>query len=538
MDEFDIRRVVKSFGHAARRCKEGGIDGIETVGGGHLIGQFLSPSTNVRTDGFGGSVENRCRFGLMVFEEMRRQVGDDFLLGFRHVIDEGEGTDSLSFEQSLEIALIFQRAGFVDFFNALYGKFDTERALAVQYMPGMDSPIAPWLAAVGNFRREVKLPVFHAARIADIATARHGIREGMLDMVGMTRPHIADPYIVKKIEAGVEHTIRPCVGATHCQSNLRPRCLHNPATGREGVIPQIIVFSKEPKHKVVIVGAGPAGLEAARVSAERGHKVVIFEAANSVGGQVLLGCKASWRRDLLGIIDWRMQELDRLGVEVRTNAFAEGSDVLAEEPDVVIVATGGMPDINWIDGAEHVTSAWDVLAGYVPLKQDVIVYDGTGRHPAPQIAEMAANTQGQMFFVSIDAQLCQELTYAERITWKTRLYKLGIPTLFDHEIVRVEPHNGKLLAIFRNIVSESLAERVTSQIVVERGTLPVTQLFDELREASSNRGVTDLDRLIKGEPQAPGKCKGEFQLHRIGDAVSSRNIHSAMLDAVRLCSLL
>jgi NADPH-dependent 2,4-dienoyl-CoA reductase/sulfur reductase-like enzyme len=200
-----------------------------------------------------------------------------------------------------------------------------------------------WLAAVGNFRREVKLPVFHAARIADIATARHGIREGMLDMVGMTRPHIADPYIVKKIEAGVEHTIRPCVGATHCQSNLRPRCLHNPATGREGVIPQIIVFSKEPKHKVVIVGAGPAGLEAARVSAERGHKVVIFEAANSVGGQVLLGCKASWRRDLLGIIDWRMQELDRLGVEVRTNAFAEGSDVLAEEPDVVIVATGGMP---------------------------------------------------------------------------------------------------------------------------------------------------------------------------------------------------
>lgn len=538
MDGHDIARVVKAYGAAAKRCKEGGLDGIETLAGGHLIGQFLSPRMNRRTDGFGGSLENRCRFGLMVHEEIRRQVGDDFLVGIRYVVDEAMA-GGLSAEECIAIAKVFERSGLIDFFNAVYGRMDTEIGLVVDNMPGMASPIAPWLKPVAAFKREVGLPVFHAARISDIATARHAIREGMLDMVAMTRAHMADPYIVAKLQAGLEHTIRPCVGATHCQSQYRPHCLHNPSTGREALLPHVLPRSPRAGRRVVVVGGGPAGLEAARVSAEVGHRVVLLEAADRLGGQVVAAARASWRKDLIGIIDWRRQELDRLGVEVRLNALAEAADVRALSPDVVIVATGGTPDIDWIDGAEHVTSVWDVIDGVAPLAADVIVYDGTGRHPAPQVAELAAQKGAQISFVSLDAQMAVELTYAERAIWKKRSYELGYPTLFDHQLEKVERRGNRVVASFRNLMSGALVERSADQIVVEHGTLPVDGLYQELRRESSNDGVTDIDALlVLAEQPRTLNPAGTFELHRVGDAVTSRNIHAAVLDSLRLCRAL
>ena len=223
MDEHDIARVIKAYGDAAWRCKEGGLDGIETLAAAHLIGQFLSPVTNKRTDRFGGSLENRCRFGLMVYEEIRRRVGDGFVVGFRFVVDEAM-PEGLGFEECVEIARVFESAGTIDFFNAIYGRMDTMLGLAMDNVPGMASPIAPWLEKAAAFKREVTLPVFHAARITDIATARYAIREDLLDMVAMTRAHIADPHLVSKIAAGEEERVRPCVGATHCMSDNRPTC--------------------------------------------------------------------------------------------------------------------------------------------------------------------------------------------------------------------------------------------------------------------------------------------------------------------------
>jgi 2,4-dienoyl-CoA reductase-like NADH-dependent reductase (Old Yellow Enzyme family) len=534
MDEHDIVRVVKAYGAAARRCREGGLDGIEVLGGGHLVGQFLSPKTNRRTDSFGGSLEKRCRFGLMVFDEIRRQVGDTFIVGFRYVIDEADPA-GLSFDDSVAIARIFESTGELDFFNAIYGRMDTEAALATDNMPGMASPIAPWLAKVGAFKREVGLPVFHAARISDISTARHAIRDGLLDMVAMTRAHIADPYIVAKIAAGLEGRIRPCVGATHCQSQYRPSCLHNPSSGRESTIGHVVPRAGKLR-KVVVVGGGPAGLEGARVCAERGHQVVLFEAAGRLGGQVLIAARASWRKDLIGIVDWRRHELERLGVTVHLDAYVEADEVMAERPDLVIVATGGTPDINWIPGAEHCASVWDALTGNVPLGSEIIVYDGTGRHPAPQFAELGASEGRHISLVSIDPQLAQELTYAERVIWKKRAYELGLAITFEHQIEKVERRGNRILVTFRNIVTGTTTEREGDQIVVEHGTLPADALYRELRAHSSNDGVTDLDALLAIKPQPltlrPGAA---FELHRIGDAVASRNIHAAVLDALRLC---
>lgn len=536
MDEHDIDRVVKAFAAAATRCKEGGLDGIETMAGGHLIGQFLSPDTNRRTDRFGGSLENRCRFALMVHEAIRKAVGDGFIVGMRFTIDEGPDS-ALRLDEGIRIARILKDAGAVDFFNAIYGSMENVPALAKYNMPGMGTPLAPWVEPVGVFRHEVGLPIFHAARIADLASARYAVREGKADMAGMTRAQIADPYIVAKLASGREDEIRPCVGATHCQSQHRPSCLHNPVTGRELTLKHEIPKTQGPARKVVVIGGGPAGLEAARVSAERGHEVSLYEAAAEFGGQILLGATGSWRRDLKGIVEWRLAELGRLGASLHANAYMDEHDIAGLAPDVVIMATGGLPLVDVAEGAELCTNTWDVLTGQVALSGDVLIFDGTGRHPGPLAAERAVEAGARISYVSIDAMLAEELTYSERIRWKQLFLKHGIQPISETRLVSVERRDNRLRARLVSDLSREITTVMVDHVVVEQGSIPMTEVYDQLREGSSNEGVTDLEAMVKAAPQ-PRKSAEGFEMHRIGDAVASRNIHSAMLDALRICSAL
>jgi N-methyl-L-proline demethylase len=187
-------------------------------------------------------------------------------------------------------------------------------------------------------------------------------------MVGMTRAHIADPHIALKVMQGREAEIRPCVGATYCLDRIyeghEALCIHNPATGREATMPHVVTRSAGPAQRVVVVGAGPAGLEAARVAAERGHDVTLIEAADKPGGQIRLAVQVKRRAEIIGIVDWRMSEIERLGANVRFNTYAEADDVRALEPDVVVVATGGLPGGHAIEeGGELAVTSWDILAG-------------------------------------------------------------------------------------------------------------------------------------------------------------------------------
>jgi 2,4-dienoyl-CoA reductase-like NADH-dependent reductase (Old Yellow Enzyme family)/thioredoxin reductase len=534
MDAADIQRIIADYAAAALRCKEGGLDGVETVTGGHLIGQFLSPRTNLRTDAFGGSTENRARFGLMVHEAIRRAVGDNWLVGIRFVVDE-DTEDGIDFEECVRLARIFEREGHIDFFNAIFGRMDTDIALAEHNMPGMSQPIAPFLQSVGAFKRETKLPVFHAARIPDIATARHAIAEGLLDMVAMTRAHMADPQIVNKIARGEEDRIRPCVGASYCMYK-KVACIHNPATGREQTMPQVVTAAEHTGRKIVVVGGGPAGLEAARVAAERGHRVVLFEAASKLGGQLLIAVRATWRRDLIAIVDWREAEIGRLGVDVRLNTYADAAAVMTEQPDVVIVATGGLPDTDWLEGAEHCTSVWDVLTDGSPARNDVIVYDGTGRHQAVSCALHLAEHGSNVQFVTIDDNIGLEMEYSARVVYRKRFALNGVRSLIDHQLVSVRKQGNQLVARFRHELTGTHTELAGSQVVIERGTVPVDEMFHALLAESANDGVTDIDALLARQAQ-PASRDG-FALHRIGDAVSSRNVHAAIYDALRLCSAL
>ena len=536
MDEYDIRRVVRAFGDAAWRAREGGLDGIETMVGGHLIGQFLSPVTNRRTDHYGGSAENRCRFGLMVHEEIRRRVGEGFLVGMRFPIDESV-MGGMDFEECVAVAGMFERSGLIDFFNANYGRIDTELSLLTDCMPGMASPIAPWLRTAGAFREAVGLPVFHAARITDLATARHAIRDGLLDMVAMTRAHIADPHIVNKIRAGEEERIRPCVGMVHCMGDSRPTCIHNPATARENHWPQVITSGGHGSRRWVVVGGGPAGLECARILGQRGHEVTLFEAAERPGGQLLLAERASWRKDIRGIIDWRLAEAGRAGVELRTGQYAEAEDVLALRPQGVIIACGGVPDLDWLPGSELATPTWDILSGNAQPAAGAVIYDGTGRHPALTAADYCAGLGLDPELFLLDDRPGAELDYGERVIWKRELALAGIVPMVEHRLVGVEREGERLVARFVHELTGQALERETTQVIVEHGTTPVHDLYDALRPLSNNDGVTDLDALLAGRPQPGAGADGGFELHRVGDALSSRNLAAAMFDALRLCSV-
>ena len=532
IDEDDIRRIVRSFGQAARRCYEGGLDGLETHAGSHLIGQFFSPDVNRRSDRFGGSIENRVRFALMVHEEIRKNVGDDFLVGMRMSIHEDRG--GLSAEDAIAIAQILERDGAIDFLNCVSGRMDTELFLAEKNMPGMTQPLAPFLPQVAVMKQSVSLPVFHAARITDVATARYAIREGILDMVAMTRAHIADPQIVNKIRRGEEDRIRPCFGASHCM-HKKPSCIHNAAAGRETELPQVIEPSRGPIRKIIVVGGGPAGMEAARVAAERGHRVVLLEATPQLGGQLQLASRAGWRRDIISVVDWRVAELEHLGVEVHLNTYADGEDVLAFDPDVVIVASGGLPNFGDVEGEQHCLSTWDVLGGDVKAAKRVLVYDGTGRHEAPSCAEFIAGQGSQVVFATIDDRVGAELGYAERPVHRKQFYQYGIETRLDLMLLSVRPEGDGLRATFRNDLTDETVEIESDQVVVERGTYPLDEVFQALKDKALNRGVTDIEALLRGQPQPhQPDGNGGFVLYRVGDAVSSRSLHAALLDAYRI----
>ncbi len=530
MDQYDIDRVVKAFGQAARRCREGGLDGLETLAGGHLIGQFFSPRTNKRGDGYGGSIENCTRFALMVHEEIRRLVGDDFVVGMRLTLDEGPG--GLRFDEVMQIAEILKREGAVDFFNCMVGRMDTEITLVEENMPGMSRPLAPFLDTVGKFRREIDVPIFHAARVTDVANARHAIREGVLDMVAMTRAHIADPQIVNKIMHGEEDRIRPCIGASHCIYK-KIHCIHNPASGRETLLPMEVPLSVTPGKNVVVVGGGPAGMEAARVAAERGHKVVLFEAAPKLGGQILLAAKTTWRKDLIQIVDWREAELDKLGVDIRCNVYAEAADVLAESPDHVFVATGGMPADNTLPGAQLAITSWDILSGDVQAGQEVLICDHTGRHEPVATADQLSAKGHRVTLATIDAQSATEMGYPDRMIFHKRLAAQGVDTLPYLKLSELRKNGNRLVATMTHELTHATQEITTDQVVLETGTDPLAEVFFDLRDGATNKGISDVDAMANWSPQPQTATQG-YALHRLGDAVTSRSIHAALLEAYRL----
>ena len=537
MEDWDIARVVAAYADAAERVKAGGLDGLEVECYGHLIDQFWSPATNKRDDEYGGSIENRMRFGIEVLSAIRARVGPDFIVGTRMVCDE-DWQQGLSSEEGLGIARHLVALGLIDFVNVIKGHIDSDEGLS-HVIPGMGARSAPHLDFAGEVKRATRIPTIHAARIQDVATARHAIESGMLDLVGMTRAHMADPHIVRKIMARQEDEIRPCVGMGYCIDSIyggQAVCIHNPATGREGTIPHTIVRASGPSKRVVVVGGGPGGLEAARVSAERGHDVILFEAANETGGQVRVAAGLSRRREIMGIVDWRTTQCEKHGVRIRTNVYADANDILAETPDIVVIATGGLPKTDFLDGGEDlVTTSWDLLTGSAKVGERVIVYDDNGAHPGLSAAEFAAEAGATLEIVTPDRILGPDVGGTSYPAYFRSFARHGARISINLRLESVRRSGNSLVARFFDEYGRTYVEREVDQIVVDHGTDPLDEVYFALKPLAQNRGAIDYGSLIAGRPQLiKPRPEGGFALYRIGDAVASRNIHAAIYDALRL----
>ena len=540
MEDWDMERIIHDFGQAARRCKEGGLDGVEiSFCGTHLIPQFWSPAFNHRTDEYGGSLENRMRFSLEVVDEVRRQVGGDYIVGLRITGDELlDG--GLTHADMIEIAGILAGGGKVDMLNIMFSAVHDYRSLSLN-MPNMSFPVAPYLAMAGAIKAAVDIPVIHAGRIPDLATAARAIQEGHVDLVAMTRSHMADPHIAAKLREGRAEDIRECVGANYCIDRIylpgEALCIQNPATGREATMPHVVTPGDGSKRRVVVAGGGPAGLEAARVAALRGHDVVLFEAADALGGQVNIAAEATWRQSLSGITRWLEAQVKKAGVEVRLGTEATAEAVMAASPNIAIVATGGAPNKGAVAGAEHAATTWDILTGAVEPGGSVLLFDDQGGHQGPSCAEFMAARGSKVEVATPERYLGVEFGATNWPTHLRELYGKGVVMTPDLRLTHVYPEGNRLVAVLRNEYTLAEEERIVDQVVCEHGTRPRDDLYFALKPHSSNLGRMDLGALIAGRPQveAPNPA-GAFQLFRLGDAVASRNIHAAIYDSLRLCN--
>jgi len=502
LEEDEIAALVAAFAAAARRCREGGLDGVElSYTHGNLVQSFISPLSNKRTDRYGGSEENRLCFAREVLEATRAAVGRDFALGVRFSATElVPGGYELA--EGIRYAQIMVEWGQCDFIDISAGSNASMWSRPIHY-PTMFSPEKPLVPYAREVKKVVDVPVMCIGKITDPAEAESIIAAGDADMVGMTRAHIAEPAIMRKISEGRNEDARPCIHANEGCFGRKQRvgdlaCVFNPRTGREHKWERMRPV--ENFKSVMIIGGGPAGLEAARVAAKRGHDVVLHERTDSLGGQVKLLSRTPHRSDYMVIVKWLERQARKAGTLVRLGSEVTAEAVLAANPDVVIVATGAedaRPDVP------GVVTARQLLAG-ANVGKRVVVGDWDGRNMGMSVAEALAQRGHEVEIVSNTFYIGQD---AELMIWRPsydRLMKLGVRMSALEDIVAIEP--GRV---------------VTERSDGSKRTIEA----DSVVVCTKGRAERGLWRALKGKVKA---------LHAIGDCWAPRQLEQAIFEGARV----
>ena len=525
MTKFQIDEMVDRFVSAARRVKQGGLDGIDLhASSGYLLEQFLSPATNIRTDEYGGSLENRMRFLIEVTKAIRDEVGYDFCMGIR-LPNEEYIPGGLTPQDVAGIAKAVEPYfDYVSLHMSSYWRFH-------KLIAPMDDPLGVEMSANEPIVRAVSKPTIVVGRIMSLDHASQIVADGKADMVSMVRALIADPELVNKARRGESDRIRPCIGSNMgCVGQLfatgRLSCVVNMAAGLESSVPFETPGPAEVRKKVMIVGGGPAGLEAARTAAIRGHEVHLYEATRKLGGQVSIAATAPHRADIGAITEWLTNEIERLGVTIRLSTMVDPDLVAEVSPDELIIATGAAPrrdgfqastPVTPVSGHDlpHVFTSWDVFGfgGRAKIEGPAVVFDDTGTFEAISVADALLEAGVKVTMIGRNESIGATLPYPPVTVEAAR------ERLMSGDFDFIGGHYLQGITQDEVLIGVPFTERLRA---IEARTVVIVTYNHPNRELA--------EYLMPG-----GIADGPWKIHFIGDVTGTNGIMAAIHGAADLC---
>ena len=518
VDHREIREIVDGYAQVAGHCREGGFDGIELqCSHSSIVRGFLSPATNRRTDEYGGSLPNRSRLLLQIVAAVREAIGPDLALGVRICGDELiEGGTTI--DDAVAVARAVEQTGHVDYINTSIGV-----ATATLYMIEASMQVPPayalWIAS--SIRKAVSLPVVGVGRFKDPLQADRALQEGHADLIGVVRGQIADPDFAAKARAGNASWIRNCLSCNQeCVGRMGLNrwlgCIENPRTGRESVP---VPGPARERRRVLVVGAGPGGMQAAIAAARAGHRVDVYEAEPAAGGQVRLAASVPSRAELGDLVRNQLAEAERLGVRFHFGVAVDEEMLAASGADAVVLATGSVPERPyWAGDRSRVVDVRDVLSGRVAPEGSVLVVDELGFHQATSVAELLADRGCTVEVVTPGMVVGQDLGITlDMETWWMKATAKGIAQTTDTMVTAVDGDGeGPVRVTVQQHTTGSEDVRVVDWVVCAVPDRPADELWRSARR-----------RL------AP-----QVAVHRVGDCVAPRRAHAAVVDGDRVGAML